>query len=612
MRIGQQPTWLDDVLALFISPYWMSMSTRKDTGAKWMGCMRAYDLDLSDYGCVKAASARIYQYLHSRKMPLTDDPAEYWPAQALETFRQWVNQGWRRSADDPLNPEERIALPSPHPEPLQMRRDLSSLSQDELDDYRMRFDVCFQVRDASADAPGQTFFAIHGDWCLHYQEAFLLWHRAYLLAFEKRLGCAVPYWNWYAEDAAIDGSPNAGLPQAFKDLTYVHPLSGELRPNPLRFATARRGVSKACMPPPDPRPEPGGRCHWVQRDPLLYTSGDQDRAARVRKIGLTRLYQQQVQRALAFHDFSHPQGMGQPWANIPSFDPPPADSLYVYRNYNFDGAYEQPHDNYHGWVGPDMADNAFTAYDPVFWSYHANIDRLFEVWLRAHATQATFTANIGLSPFAGPRANRIEFTDPRPFVYTTIGDLAKDSRALGYDFAPPASPDFGSRDGRLLTQSTGPVSPGIPRPALFVAEPAQDELLVIFDEVRCTHASFAIDAFLNLDTPTLNDVDAANPHYIGRFSRIGMGQIDDKGRCITQGVPRMLDATATAQKLQLAPGAPCSLTLLITDLASAAEVPPQVHQALPGFKGRLLWAKRGWAPADAASAPPSSSIRCCH
>jgi hypothetical protein len=42
---------------------------------------------------------------------------------------------------------------------------------------------------------------------------------------------------------------------------------------------------------------------------------------------------------------------------------------------NFDGLYEQPHDNFHGWVGPDMADNAYTAFDPIFWSYHSNIDR---------------------------------------------------------------------------------------------------------------------------------------------------------------------------------------------------------------------------------------------
>ena len=377
--------------------------------------MQGYDVRLDDYDSVRSWSVQIYQYLHSREMPLTDDPTQAWPDEALETFRIWVNQGWRRAPDDPFSPLDRIPQPKPRPVFLRMRRDLMALSPAELDDYRMRVDDVFQVADPAPDAPGQTFFAVHGNWCLHYQEAFLLWHRAYLMAFERRLGSAVPYWNWYAEGAAIDGSPGAGLPQAFKDLTYVHPLTGEVRPNPLRFAAAKGGISKACAAgvPPSQQAVPPIDCRWVQRDPVLYTEGDDQRAARTRKIGLTLQYQQQVQRALAFKDFSHPQGIGYPWANIPTFDPPPPDSDYVYRNYNFDGAYEQPHDNYHGWVGPDMADNAYTAFDPVFWSYHANIDRIFEIWLRANASGATFTANYPLHPFAGARAESFEFTADR-------------------------------------------------------------------------------------------------------------------------------------------------------------------------------------------------------
>jgi len=47
-----------------------------------------------------------------------------------------------------------------------------------------------------------------------------------------------------------------------------------------------------------------------------------------------------------------------------------------------------------------------------------------------------------LHPFAGAGAGagagseRFEFDDPRAFVYTTIGDLSKDSRAPGFDFGP--------------------------------------------------------------------------------------------------------------------------------------------------------------------------------
>ncbi|MGH2690361.1 MAG: tyrosinase family protein [Actinomycetota bacterium] len=49
-------------------------------------------------------------------------------------------------------------------------------------------------------------------------------------------------------------------------------------------------------------------------------------------------------------------------------------------------------------MGLDIADNAYTAYDPVFWSLHSNIDRVFEEWLRGHPA-AMFTSRFPLRPF---------------------------------------------------------------------------------------------------------------------------------------------------------------------------------------------------------------------
>jgi hypothetical protein len=606
-----EPTWNDDIGPLFAQPYWIAADRRAATGATWIGCMQGYGIDLSSYASVKQWSPLIYQYLHSGEMPLTANPEEKWPDAALELFRGWVNQGWRQMASDPVVRREVIPQPKPEPVPLRLRRDLRSLSRAELDDYRARVDDCLQIGDAAPDAPGQRFFRIHGDWCLHYQEAFLLWHRAYLLQFEHLIGCAVPYWNWYAADAAVDGSPSAGLPQAFKDETYVHPRTGERRLNPLRYAAAKGGMSKACA---GGMPAPPVNCYFVQRDAVLYTVGNDRRAERTKKIGLTLTYQQQVARALGFTDFSHPQGYpGYPWANIQSFHPPPPDSDYVYRDYNFDGAYEQPHDNYHGWVGPDMADNSYTAYDPVFYSYHANIDRMFEIWLRVHPA-ATFTGNYPLHPFGGTRAERLEFTDPRRFVYTTIGDLAKDCRALGYDYGDTADPDFSGPLGRTGTARAGtPVQSDMataapPQAGADQAQPP-DELLVCFDGVRCTYDSYAIDVFLDHDDPQPADVDAANPNYVGRLSRIGMGQQDEKDRCIASGVLRMLDATPAARALGIAPGSPCRLSLLVSALPSGRVLAADEYKSLPGFTPRLDWSRSGWVARRTATEPPAF---CCH
>jgi tyrosinase len=46
-------------------------------------------------------------------------------------------------------------------------------------------------------------------------------------------------------------------------------------------------------------------------------------------------------------------------------------------DFNFE--LEKIHDNVHGWVSGDMGQVATSAYDPVFWSHHCMIDRIW--WL---------------------------------------------------------------------------------------------------------------------------------------------------------------------------------------------------------------------------------------
>jgi len=51
------------------------------------------------------------------------------------------------------------------------------------------------------------------------------------------------------------------------------------------------------------------------------------------------------------------------------------------------GGLEEIHDNIHGWtggisggVGGDMGVVATAAYDPIFWSHHCMIDRIWYIW----------------------------------------------------------------------------------------------------------------------------------------------------------------------------------------------------------------------------------------
>jgi tyrosinase len=47
---------------------------------------------------------------------------------------------------------------------------------------------------------------------------------------------------------------------------------------------------------------------------------------------------------------------------------------------DFCAAVEDIHDNVHGWVSGDMGVIGTAAYDPVFWSHHAMIDRIWWLW----------------------------------------------------------------------------------------------------------------------------------------------------------------------------------------------------------------------------------------
>lgn len=434
----------------------------------------------------------------------------------------------------------------------------------------------------SPEVRWQEIAYLHTNWCLHYQEAFLLWHRAYLLYFEAQLGFPVPYWNFMSSDIGTDGNPAAGLPQAYIDETYID-AGGVTKPNPLRYTIAKDGVSAACAPGSSRADAAAARsegalnerlltaanvhpvdddCRYVQRHAVLYTSGQDERAKREAQLDHLVKYQQQVQHALGWDRFSNAEGGGYPWANIPTFPAP--DECYTHRC-DFDGRDEQPHDNYHGWVGPDMGNNAYAAFDPMFWALPSNIDRVFEGWLRAHP-ETQFSSNFPLQPFWGPDAQEVELADPRRYLYTSIGDMARDSRRLGYTYTP--------------ADDVPPIEP---------PSKEQTSLHIAFGGVRCNDESFAIDVFV--DQPDAGPADARrdNPHYVGRLTRLGMGVEDTNNRCTANGATRVLNADHAVEALALEHGADVAVTTIVTDLTTGRVLTKDEQQPLHGTDADACW-----------------------
>ncbi|KAF9880612.1 hypothetical protein CkaCkLH20_01654 [Colletotrichum karsti] len=600
-HVEKVPNWTDDILPLIATPYWVSGDSR-NTGKHWIGSMQEYgNWSLDDYDDVKKKAVGIYQHLRSKTMPITRDPQNFWPDAAIETFRQWANAGFPKDSSASPSPQALIPKPVEPRDSFKVRRDIMSLSKQELAQYQAKLDDVLQV--ACLGSPWQQLGVLHAYWCLHYQEATFLWHRAYLLYVEKLIDMPIPYWNAYAPETADPKSPFAGLPPMFLEETYVHPVDNSTRPNPLKYALALDGKSKS------------GTSQFVTRNATL-VKGPSDPDWN-RKIGLFKNYHAQIQHALSQSTFTSvgtAEGFGMPWANIPTFSDDQPDNLYPWR-FDFDGLFEQVHDNYHGWVGPDMADNTYTACDPIFLSYHANMDRLAGMFIDAHP-ESQYTSGYPLQPFVN-NGTDVSYDDPRRWKYTTIGDMAKDTRCLGYMYGAPVCADTftpASAMERGVFTATANGGRAITLPAAVLKQEGRNSVnghakpngathktdsedgkqpYVVFADVGCTTASYRIDVFA-AGAPSLVACAEENPDFIGEITRLGMGPgVERMGPPSDGGRRRCRKPTATrvlsAARVKTRFGERAAVQIVVTDLETGEEVCQSDYEKMPGFVPRVVW-----------------------
>jgi tyrosinase len=196
---------------------------------------------------------------------------------------------------------------------------------------------------------------------------FLPWHRAYLLYFEQSMrdhnsGAAIPWWDWTSATAHQIGVP----------ASFAAPLVGT-KPNAL-FAG----------PVPAIPPDTARQTRRFPRNPAALPTT------------------QQIDALLALSSFN-----------------------------DFDGQLEDVHDNMHPWTGGispsgqfgDMGTVASSAFDPIFWSHHCMIDRIWYLWQLRHGV-----SNIPPDYLSLPLA-------PFDLLVRDVLDI----RALGYEYAVQTS-----------------------------------------------------------------------------------------------------------------------------------------------------------------------------
>ncbi len=209
-----------------------------------------------------------------------------------------------------------------------LRPGVHNLSDAQVDAIRDAYRQMMQISDNRGYQYYGGLHGVPGWYCWHHQQnarsarqmqLFLPWHRAYIYNFEM---------------AMRDRVPDVTLP--WWDWTLRPPRQNGI---PVVFA-ARTGRDG------QPNPLLGFRINLPNTNPPV-----------VRNTG---------------------RAPGAP-ADLPT--QAEVDDALSRTDWNdFSDALEDIHDRVHGWVSGDMGIVATAAFDPIFWSHHAMVDRIWWIW----------------------------------------------------------------------------------------------------------------------------------------------------------------------------------------------------------------------------------------
>jgi hypothetical protein len=344
-----------------------------------------------------------------------------------------------------------------------LRKNIDSLSADELDNYKHAVKI---LMDRSAATPavkeGYAWQAIlHNDFdrirpdgepggCEHRSERFFPWHRAHLAGFEKILratdpartaNVTIPYWDWTKPASGVR------FPKALEDTA-----------SPLFHAGRFHKPSDV----------PDG-------SPLLRTiQWDAD-------------------------DIKDNMVRQSDWFTIAGGASGTEDEG--------PGRLEKgPHNKIHPSIGPTMGDPSLASRDPIYWSFHAYIDLAWARWQRLH-TDATHP-----QPFSEPQTKIFV----EPFI-PVIGDMAQtDTMPAGfqygydYDFSSDATPIVVA-SGQVINRTAVAMvqNESIAQSAPIRVQSSNRKLLKASDVAVLKDTTYDIDVYVHPPSVNLATLSAA-------------------------------------------------------------------------------------------------------
>jgi hypothetical protein len=337
-----------------------------------IGCMNSVGIvDLSNYADVKAKSTDIYEQTASGNMPQGGTP---WSANKCQTFLNWINTGMPETPGTGQSSgggQDSVSA--------RLRKNVNSLSSDEIAALKAAFEGIMALN--PGDKNSYFYLAsIHGlplGYCMHHVDTYNPWHRVYITKFEDALrtipGCqdvTLPYWDF----------TETTVPALFSE-------------PPFNSYTVTQNINDPTYPIP----------YTTQR------SSDDQIIANLASFNVTGLVEQALGQPL-FGQYQLPQGYSQPvmYAH---------DDAHVSCGVNSPPSY------------PTMGDQDIASYDPIFWFFHCNWERVFWTWqVNAGATTLagfestlagdTDWVNLALDPWPDTTAEVI------PYNQVTYDQLA--------------------------------------------------------------------------------------------------------------------------------------------------------------------------------------------
>ena len=286
--------------------------------------MQKQSLDLTTYDSVVTNAGNIYGQVAAGNMP-PDAPWTTNHPDWITTFLNWMTNGFPKGTV-PVSPSAAAARTAAVAArtATRIRKDVASMSQPEIDLLKKAFDGMLAKNNTD---PNSYFVQAGVHWlppptyCQHHVPAYNPWHRAYLVGFENAL-------------RSVPGCETVTLP--YWDITT--PFPEVLKHPPFDSYTLPQDIG-------------GGFNKGYATSRYPYDEIEQS----LKDMSVA----EDIDRALTKTDWEDFNG----W-----FAGAPHNTII------------QAHDSGHVSIGPTMADQDVAAFDPVFWFFHANWDRLFWKW----------------------------------------------------------------------------------------------------------------------------------------------------------------------------------------------------------------------------------------